>query len=70
MDQYALNELVERFEAYLHALETAKAQGTPEPAEPEEEIDKCLVFLRKLALESNYLPNVFSVEDETKEEEC
>lgn len=71
MDQYAINHLVERFEAYLHALETAKAQGTPEPVEPEEEIDMCLVFLRKLALEPNYLPDVFTPkEDEDDEKEC
>ena len=70
MDQYELNHLVERFEAYLHALETYKAHGGAQPVEPEDEIDTCLIFLRKLALEPNYLPNVFSVEDETKEEEC
>ena len=71
MDQYAVNHLVERFEYYLHALETAKAEGTPEPVEPEEEIEMCLIFLRKLALKPNYLPDIFTPkEEENEEKEC
>lgn len=68
MDQYALGHLVERFEDYLHALETSKAEGTPEPVEPEEEIKMCIIFLKKLSLENKFLPTVF--EEDKDEEEC
>lgn len=68
MDQYALNHLKEYFEDYLHALETAKAEGTPEPEEPEEAIQNCIIFLKKLSLDNKFLPTVF--EEDKDEEEC